>query len=113
MPQVDMLSFIGSFTAVVILFFLGMAFLYLASPQVLDRILHSLGLQKGIAIFSASNLFRALWKLGGIMALLGMITVGMVLTANWPHGWLIPSIQETIMAGVLFSVGCFGGRGKS
>ncbi len=69
MPQVDMLNFLGSFTAIVILLLLGLAFFYLAAPKALDRFLRSLGLQKGIAIFSAKNIFRALWELEGYFPL--------------------------------------------
>jgi len=113
MPASNVLDILGVIIAVAVLLFLAVAFTYLVAPQFLDRRLRGLGLHRGIGVLTAANVFRALSKLGGFMVLLGVITLAMVWFNAWPRGWLIPAIQELVMAAILLGVGYFGSRGPS
>jgi len=113
MPASLLLDILGSVIAIAVLLFLAVAFTYLVAPRFLDRVLRGLGLRRGIGALTAANVFRALGKLGGFMTLLGVVTLAMVWFNAWPRGWLIPAVQELVMAAILLGVGYFGSRGSS
>ncbi|MFA7495869.1 MAG: hypothetical protein WCY67_06110 [Acidithiobacillus sp.] len=112
MPVGDFMNIIGIIIALGVLVFLIAALTYLIAPQSLDRVMRSMGIRRGIGVFTAANVFKALSRLAGIMILLGVLTIAMVIFQSWPRGWLIPAAQELVMAVILFVVGYLGSKGR-
>ncbi|MDD3759825.1 MAG: hypothetical protein PHO57_03225 [Acidithiobacillus sp.] len=112
MPMVTVLAYVEVLIALLILVFLLLTFFYLIAPQGLDIFLRRLGVRRGIGALSARNVFAALRQLSILLFVLGVITLAMIVFRAWPQGWLIPAIQELVMAVVLFFVGHWGAKGQ-
>ncbi|WP_308389539.1 hypothetical protein [Acidithiobacillus sp. AMEEHan] len=113
MPMVNILAYLEVLIALLILVFLVVTFFYLIAPQGLDAFLRRVGVHRGIGALNARNVFAALRQLGILLFVLGVITLAMILFRAWPRGWLIPAIQELVMAVVLFFVGHLGAKGQA
>ena len=112
MAMVTLLAAFEILIALVVLAFLVMTFLYLVAPQTLDGFLRRVGVRRGIGAINAHNVFVGLRQLAMLLLVLGLVTLGMIFFHAWPRGWLIPAIQELVMAAVLFFVGHLGAKGK-
>ncbi len=110
--MVNFLAVIEVLIALTVLAFLFVTFLYLVAPQSLDAFLRRIGIQRGIGVLNARNVFAVLRQLGLLLLVLGLVTLAMIFFQAWPRGWLIPAIQELVMAAILFLVGYLGVKGK-
>ena len=110
--MVQFLAVVEVLVALVVLAFLVVTFLYLVAPQSLDAFLRRLGIQRGIGALNARNIFAALRQLALLLLVLSIVTLAMIFFQAWPRGWLIPVIQELVMAMVLFFVGHLGARSQ-
>ena len=110
--MVNILAYLEILIALLVLAFLVVTFLYLIAPQGLDAFLRRAGIRRGVGVLSARNVFAGLRQLAILLFVLGIATLVMIFFHAWPRGWLIPAIQELVMAVVLFFVGHLGAKGK-